>query len=335
MSDVLPFDQVLCALGAAGESTRLRLLALLVEAELTVSELVMILGQSQPRISRHLKLLVEAGLVERHREGSWAFFLASQGTAAARLGRDIVAGLAAEAAPLAADKARLAEVRTMRAETASRYFATHAANWDQLRAMHVTEERVEAAICDALGELDACRLLDLGTGTGRMLELLAPCSGRAVGIDASPQMLSLARARLERAGLRNAMLRQGDLYALPIERNAYDVVIIHQVLHYLDEPARAIREAARALRPGGRLLVVDFAPHVEERLRERHAHRRLGFGVDEIGTYMRDAGLDVTLQRDLVPDAGEGTLTVSLWLAQDLAEAAHEPRIAFAQKEVA
>ena len=317
MSDVAPFDQVLSALAAAGESTRLRLLALLVEAELTVSELVMILGQSQPRISRHLKLLVEAGLVERHREGAWAFFLAAQGTCAAGLGRDIVRRIAAESPLTAADRARLAEVRQMRADHAARYFAAEAVNWDQLRAMHVAEERVEAAIRDAVGRTAIGSLLDLGTGTGRMLELLGPHVGRAVGVDGSPQMLSLARARLERAGLRNVHLRQGDLYALPVERHAYDLAIVHQVLHYLDEPGRAIREAVRALRPGGRLLVVDFAPHAEESLRERHAHRRLGFGADEVQLYMREAGLDVLLHRDLVPDAGEGTLTVSLWLAQD------------------
>jgi demethylmenaquinone methyltransferase/2-methoxy-6-polyprenyl-1,4-benzoquinol methylase/ArsR family transcriptional regulator len=131
-------------------------------------------------------------------------------------------------------------------------------------------------------------------------------------------MLSLARARLERSGLRNAQLRQGDLYALPVERNSYDLVILHQVLHYLDDPSRAIREAARALRPGGRLIVVDFAPHSEETLREAHAHRRLGFAHEEITGMMSDAGLDVLVERDLVPDTREGhKLTVSLWLGHD------------------
>ena len=332
MPENASFDQVLSALAAAGESTRLRLLALLVEAELTVSELVMILGQSQPRISRHLKLLVEAGLVDRHREGAWAFFLAAQGTPTAKLGRDIVRRLAGDDPLPAADRARLAEVRQMRADGAARYFAAQAVVWDQVRAMHVAEERVEAAIRDAVGRVPIEDLLDLGTGTGRMLEVLAPVAGRAVGVDGSSQMLSVARSRLERAGLRNVQLRQGDLYALPVERGAYDLAIIHQVLHYLDEPARAIREAARALRPGGRLLVVDFAPHADESLRERHAHRRLGFGADEVGLYMRDAGLDLSLQRDLVPDPGEGTLTVSLWLAADVRARADR---SIAHKEVA
>ena len=144
-----PFDAVLNALTAAGEATRLRLLALLAEAELTVSELVTILGQSQPRVSRHLKLLAEAGLVERHREGSWVFFLMSQSGPAAGFARDIVARLAPADPHLLADRARLAEVREARAEHAARYFAAQAANWDEVRAMHLPEERVEAAMLEA------------------------------------------------------------------------------------------------------------------------------------------------------------------------------------------
>jgi ubiquinone/menaquinone biosynthesis C-methylase UbiE len=313
-----PFDIVLNALAAAGEATRLRLVALLSEVELTVSELVTILGQSQPRVSRHLKLLVEAGLVERHREGAWAFFHVPHSGTAAALARDILARFKCDDPILTADLARLQEVRHARAEQAARYFEAQATNWDELRAMHVSEERVEAAIRETIGSAAVDSLLDLGTGTGRMLELLAPLATRAVGIDQSPQMLSLARARIERSGLRNAQLRQGDLYALPVERNSYDLVILHQVLHYLDDPSRAIREAARALRSGGRLIIVDFAPHNEESLREAHAHRRLGFAHEEITGMMRDAGLDVLVERDLVPDRREGhKLTVSLWLGHD------------------
>ena len=230
----IPFDAICTASAAAGEATRLRLLALLAEAELTVSELVTILGQSQPRISRHLKLLVEA------------------------------------------------------------------------------------AIRNAIGAGPVHALLDLGTGTGRMLELLGPLAARAVGIDQSPHMLSVARARIERAGLRNVQLRQGDIYAMPVEPDFHDLVIMHQVLHYLDDPLRAIREAARALRPGGRLLIVDFAPHEEETLRAAHAHRRLGFAAGEVAGFMGAAGLDLIAKDDLAPDAGEANkLTVSLWLGRD------------------
>ncbi len=313
-----PFDAILAALTAAGEATRLRLLALLAEAELTVTELVTILGQSQPRVSRHLKLLAEAGLVERHREGAWVFFLVTQSGAAAGFARDIIARLAPGDPHLLADRARLAEVRQARAEQAARYFAAQAANWDEVRAMHIPEERVEAAILEAIGSRPLGAALDLGTGTGRMLELLAPLATRAVGVDQSPQMLSVARARLERAGLRNAQLRQGDIYAIPVEPDFHDVVIMHQVLHYLDDPLRAIREATRALRPGGRLIVVDFAPHDQESLREIHAHRRLGFGAEEVAGFMIAAGLEVAMRRDLAPEAGDGgKLTVSLWLGRD------------------
>jgi demethylmenaquinone methyltransferase/2-methoxy-6-polyprenyl-1,4-benzoquinol methylase/ArsR family transcriptional regulator len=312
------FESLLAALAAAAEPTRLRLLALLAEAELTVTELVTILGQSQPRISRHLKLLVEANLVERHREGAWVFFFIAPGSAAAGLIRDILARLPAEDETRAADRVRLTEVRHARAAQAARYFAAHAANWDELRALHIPEERVEAAIAEVVGAIPLNAVLDLGTGTGRMLELFAPCASRAVGVDQSPQMLAVARSRLEKAGLRNVQLRQGDIYALPVERDFYDLVIVHQVLHYLDDPARAMREAARALRPAGRLLIVDFAPHTEESLREQHAHRRLGFAGDEIASLMQDAGLEFIERRDLVPNKKEGgKLTVSLWLGRD------------------
>jgi ubiquinone/menaquinone biosynthesis C-methylase UbiE/DNA-binding transcriptional ArsR family regulator len=318
IEEPMSFDDLLSALAAAGEATRLRLLALLAEAELTVSELVTILGQSQPRISRHLKLLVEAGLVERHREGAWVFFFLAPTGPAAALAHDILARLLLQDATRAADRARLAEVRRTRAEQAAHYFAAHATQWDALRAMHISEEAVETAIRDMVGPAPLEALLDLGTGTGRMLELLAPQANRAIGVDQSPQMLSVARVRIEKAGLRNVGLRQGDLYALPVARDSNDLVVIHQVLHYLDDPARAIREAARVLRPSGRMLVVDFAPHAQEGLRENHAHRRLGFAGDEIAHLMRDAGLDFVERRDLVPDAKDGgKLTVSLWLGRD------------------
>ncbi len=311
-------EEVLCGLAAASEATRLRLLAILCDAELTVSELVAILGQSQPRISRHLKLLVEAGLVERHREGAWVFLLAAQSGPGATLARSIIAAVRPDDPILVADRARLQEVRAARADQAARYFASHAATWDKVRAMHIAENHVEHAIRVAIGIAPLDAVLDVGTGTGRMLELVAPQASRALGIDQSPSMLSVARDRLDRAGLRNVQLRQGDMFALPVERNAFDLAILHQVLHYLDDPSRALREVARTLRPGGRLLVVDFAPHAEETLRADHAHRRLGFSQEEIAGFMADAGLDVTLARDLAPDARDGgKLTVSLWMARD------------------
>ena len=312
------FPDVLTALEAAGEDTRLRLLALLSEAELTVSELVAILGQSQPRVSRHLKLLTEAGLVERHREGAWAFFAAAHHTPVADLARGIVGQLDPADATLLADRARLAEVRAGRQAQAERYFAAQAADWDRLRALHVAEERVEAALTALVGPGPFRAVLDLGTGTGRMLELFAPRASRAVGIDGSPAMLSVARARLEAHGWRHVQLRQGDIYALPVERDGYDLVVISQVLHYLDDPGRALREVARVLRPGGRLVVADFAPHANEELRATHAHRRLGFARGEIEALMGEAGLAVEGGRDVTPTGPDvGKLTVSLWMGRD------------------
>jgi demethylmenaquinone methyltransferase/2-methoxy-6-polyprenyl-1,4-benzoquinol methylase/ArsR family transcriptional regulator len=309
---------VLAGLEAAGEITRLRLLALLAEAEITVTELVHILGQSQPRVSRHLKLLVESGLVERHREGAWAFFHIAHRGAGAVLAQDILARIDPLDPQIVADRGRLAEVRRNRAEAAARYFGEIAADWDRVRSLHVPEVEVETAILDLVGERPLNAVLDIGTGTGRMLQLLAPHAARVVGVDLSPAMLAVARAGVEREGLRNVQLRQGDVYSLPVEADSYDLALVHQVLHYLDEPQRALREAARALRPGGRLVVVDFAPHELEFLRERHAHRRLGFARAEIEKIFADVGLEIVGGRDLgAARPGDGKLVVSLWIARD------------------
>jgi ubiquinone/menaquinone biosynthesis C-methylase UbiE/DNA-binding transcriptional ArsR family regulator len=325
----LPFGDLHTALRAAGEATRLRVLALLAEAELTVSDLTEILRQSQPRISRHLRLLSEAGLVERYREGSWAFFRLAERGGAAELSRALIARLDPADPVAVRDRERLAEVRAARAAAAQAYFRAHAAEWDRIRRLHVADVAVEAAIRSALADRPFRSLLDLGTGTGRMLELFGPEIERGLGIDLSADMLRLARARLEREGLRHCSVRQGDIYDLRLPADSFDVVLVHQVLHYLDDGARAIREAARVLRPGGRLLVVDFAPHDLEFLREEHAHRRLGFPAEAVAQWMVAAGLDMMLQETLAPEP-EGKIAVSLWLARD-------PRIAFAgpSREVA
>jgi ubiquinone/menaquinone biosynthesis C-methylase UbiE/DNA-binding transcriptional ArsR family regulator len=314
--DQVGFDDLNAALKAAGEETRLRILALLFEAELTVSDLTEILRQSQPRISRHLKLLAEAGLVGRFREGAWAFFrLAEQGRAA-RAVRWLVERLDERDPVIARDRERLGAVRAARAATAQAYFKRHAAQWDRIRSLHAADEAVEAEIVAALGDREFRSLLDLGTGTGRMLELLGPGLERGLGIDFSLDMLTVARANLDRAGLKHCSVRQGDIYDLPLPRDSFDVVIIHQVLHFLDDGARAIREAARVLRPQGRLLVVDFAPHDLEFLREEHAHLRLGFASETVTQWMEQAGLETVSHRNLAPGS-DGRIAVSLWLARD------------------
>jgi len=318
------FDELSTMLKAAGEETRLRLLALLAEAELTVTELTEILRQSQPRISRHLRLLAESRLVVRFREGSWAFFRLPEHGDKAELARTLAALLDPDDRVMARDRERLAAVRAARATAAQAYFREHAAEWDRIRRLHAADAAVEAEIQQALVDRPFRSLLDLGTGTGRMLELLGPGLERGLGIDLSLDMLALARARLDRAGLRHCSVRHGDIYDLALPRDSFDVVIVHQVLHYLDDGARALREAARVLRPQGRLLVIDFAPHELEFLRDEHAHRRLGFAEETVSQWLEQAGLDVISHRSVSPEAGsDGEIAVSLWLARD-------PRLAVA-----
>jgi ubiquinone/menaquinone biosynthesis C-methylase UbiE len=316
--DRLAVEPMIAALKAAGEPTRLRILALLADAELTVKDLTAILGQSQPRISRHLRLLTETGLVDRNPEGAWVFYRLGEGAAPRSLAASVFA-LTEPADPLfARDRERLAQVKREHADVARRYFAANAAGWDTIRALHIAEDTVERAMREALGGRRFDSMLDLGTGTGRMLELFHGLYTRAVGIDASTDMLAVARANLDRARIANAQVRLGDINHLPFGRDAFDLVTIHQVLHYLDDPERAVAEAARVLRPGGRLLVVDFAPHALEFLREKHAHRRLGFSRQALGQWLETPGLALEAAIDLAPPSGAAdALTVTLWLAKD------------------
>jgi ubiquinone/menaquinone biosynthesis C-methylase UbiE/DNA-binding transcriptional ArsR family regulator len=312
----ISFAGLTATLKSAGEPTRLRILALLGEAELTVSDLTEILRQSQPRLSRHLRLLTEAGLVDRFREGSWAFFRLGERGGTAELARTLIGRLKTDDAIVLRDRERLAAVRANRAAAAQNYFRRHAAEWDRIRRLHVADAAVESAIRAALADKPIRSLLDLGTGTGRMLELFGPDIERGLGLDLSLDMLALARARLDRAGLKHCSVRHGDIYDLALPRDSFDVVIIHQVLHFLDDSAHAIAEAARVLRPGGRLLVVDFAPHDLEFLREEHAHRRLGFAAETVTQWLEAAGLAV-LRQETLPPGPQGKIAVSLWLARD------------------
>ena len=294
---------------ALADPSRVRILALLRTMELSVGELAQVLGQSQPRVSRHVKILGDAGLLDRHKEGSWVF-LALTVEARTQTIFDLIDQWldAASRDVLAADATRLAAVRADRAEAANRYFSAHAEAWDSIRSLHVAESMVEKAIERALGDKPVGCLLDIGTGTGRMIELLGPKAAQVTGVDKSSEMLRLARVKLEAAGI-SSSLRQADMYALPLADGSADSVVIHQVLHYAQNPAAALAEAARVLRPGGRLLVVDFAAHEREALRTRDAHMRLGFSDDAMAGWFRSAGLEP----DLTEHLPGGELTVTLW----------------------
>jgi ubiquinone/menaquinone biosynthesis C-methylase UbiE/DNA-binding transcriptional ArsR family regulator len=305
---MMTMDDLLSGLRAAAEPTRLRLLALCAGAELTVSEITQVLGQSQPRVSRHLKLLCEAGLLDRFREGSWVFYRLKRGNRLARLLLDLVP---ADDPMLALDAERLDGIKRARAQAAQAYFRAKAGEWNRIRSLYVDEREVEAALLQLLPPGAARDLLDIGTGTGRMLEVFGPRVERAIGLDLSREMLSVARVNLERAGLENCVVRQGDMYQLPLAGASVDAVIVHQVLHYAERPDAAIAEAARVLRPGGRLVMVDFAPHGLEFLRDEHRHRRLGFADDEVLEWCRAAGLEPGPPRHL---PGE-LLTVAIWSA--------------------
>lgn len=304
---------------ALADPTRLRIIALLRKMELSVGELAQVLGQSQPRVSRHVKILCDAGLALRRKEGSWAFLAPGAPHRVDPLFRalDLWQADDGESRWIFADAARLAAVHADRAAAAERYFAAHAVQWDAIRSLHVAESEVEAAMASALAEAPIGRLVDVGTGTGRMIELFGHAALSATGIDRSPEMLRLARVKLSGLDLGSWELRQGDLAALPVPDACADTVILHQVLHFIPAPEGAIAELSRILSHNGRLLIVDFAPHDREELRDRDAHARLGFSDEQVAGWFSAAGLEC----DLVENLKGGTLTVKLWRARRRPEA--------------
>lgn len=310
-------DDLLDALRAAGEPTRLRILALLAAEELSVMELGQVLDQSQPRVSRHLKLMTEAGLVERFPDGAWVFYRLTHEARRRQLIQSVLDLLDVSEAQFERDFQRLNAVRTERLSDAGAYFERIAPQWDEIRSLYVAEDAVEAAIIDVVGEGPFSRLVDLGTGSGRMLTLLAVRAKSVLGLDLSQQMLNVARSKAIEAGLDNIELRHGDIFSTRLDEGSADLVVVHQVLHYLSDPAAAVTEAARITAPGGKLLIIDFAPHSLEVLRENHQHRRLGFSDEEIGRWLTEAGLGLSDTRSLPPaksvlEGGKG-LTVKIW----------------------
>lgn len=311
-----PVEDIIEKLKAAGEPTRLRLLALLRDHDLSVGELVQVLGQSQPRLSHHLKNLSEAGLAERLPEGAFVFYRAARSGAGLAFLDQLFRQVSADALEFQADRDKLRDVMLARAASAEAYFSSIAETWDSLRALHFPNEAIEDTLLELAGSGPHRRVVDFGTGTGRMLLLFSGRAVEAEGIDFSHRMLTVARANLERAGVSNSRVRFGDVSAAPFEDASADLVIVHQVLHYLDAPGDAIAEAARILMPGGKLLVIDFAPHDLEFLRAEHGHRRLGVRHDALSEWAHVAGLKLEMPRSFDPPAQDAPgLTVNIWQA--------------------
>lgn len=309
-------EELVQALKAVSDPTRLRIVVALRDTELTVGELCRVLEQSQPRVSRHLKLLADGGLAVRHADGTSAFYRLSSST----LGRIITTAVESladrDSGVLYRDSVRLEAIREERAAEASRYFEEIASSWDRVRQFHVGDEVVEAAMIEAAGQTVDADLLDIGTGTGRVLELFGPSIRSGLGLDLSSKMLSLARSRLDASGYRHCTVRRGNAYDIEVAAGSMDIAVLHHVLHFLDDPARCISQAARSLRPDGQLLIVDFGPHDFEELRTDHAHRRLGYHDAEVVAWCDDAGLvDPKCKHIEANTADAERLPVTLWVA--------------------
>ena len=324
-------DELIQAMKAAGEPTRMRILLVLHHSELTVTEICRILGQSQPRVSRHLKLLCDAGLLVRQAEGTSAYYrharspFAEQFLAAMRPLVDLTSSIVAR------DQDQLSQIRAERAELAARSFEKIALETELLADHRVSEADVEAAMLEMIGDTPMGRLLDIGTGTGRVLELFASHIEGGLGIELSREMLNVARTRLDEKNLDHCSVRHGNAYNLDVEVGSVSLAVLHHVLHFLDEPARAIEQAAQSIEPRGRLLIVDFGPHHIEALRAEHGHRRLGFSDDEVIAWCETAGLvDTRLTHLELPDFDPPALTVTIWVATQRADAPSTPRLVVA-----
>ena len=309
-------ERLLSSLRAVAEPTRLRLLALAARGSFCVMEFTEILGQSQPRLSRHLKLLCDCGLLDRVREGANVWFALPPGDEGA-LARDLIARLPADDAILESDRRHAARVLAERARIASDSFRAKGADWDEMRALDLPAPAVEDALLRLAPDDTGGRLLDIGTGTGRVLELLAPHFRQALGVDASKAMLALARARLAQPGLAHCAVRLADMYRLPLADASFDTAVLQMVLHYAEDPSGAVAEAARVLRPGGRLIVIDLAPHGRDDLVMKRAHRWPGFSDAAVNQLLTDAGLHPADAAVTIP----GPLDVRIWCATRMQDA--------------
>jgi len=312
-------DHILNIFRALADPTRLRIMLLLQKMELAVGELAQILNQSQPRISRHIRILDEAGLAERRKEGSWVFLKPGPASELEILGRIFRSDRVAKSEQAMQDQAQLSLVRKARAEMAERYFAAHAAEWDAIRSLHLPEAEVERAMLALLRDAPLGKMLDIGTGTGRMVELFGASAQSIIAIDNSPEMLRLARAKLLESEIASGSnlvqkteLKQGDFNNLPVANGAVDSVILHQVLHFAQHPEAVLVEVSRVLKSAGIVVIADFAAHNREDLRTEHAHARLGFSDASMKHWLAASKLELVQTRTL--DGGE--LTVKIWVAR-------------------
>ncbi|MFW5661239.1 MAG: ArsR/SmtB family transcription factor [Oceanicaulis sp.] len=315
---------LLAKLKALAEPTRLRIVSLLAHGEMTVSEIMQVLGQSQPRVSRHLKLLADAGLCERFPEGGWVFYRLVRTGSVSRLAAVIEEFTDTADPQVQRDRQRLAEIKRLRSKTAERFFEVAAQQWAHIRSLHFSEASVEEALIEMAGARRFANHVDVGTGTGRMLELFSPIAEDGMGVDLSREMLHVARAKLSEAGLATRFVRQADATALPVDDESADLITLHQVLHYLDDPAASLSECARVLAPGGLFLIVDFAEHRHDALRAEHHHRHLGFAPAQVTGWLQAAGLELEALRALEPEGIEGGLTVLIWAAVKAERAADD-----------
>ncbi|MFP4518888.1 MAG: metalloregulator ArsR/SmtB family transcription factor [Oceanicaulis sp.] len=317
-------QDLLTKLKALAEPTRLRIVSLLARGEMTVSEIMQVLGQSQPRVSRHLKLLADAGLCERFPEGGWVFYRLVRTGSVSRLAAVIEEFTDTADPQVQRDRQRLAEIKRLRSKTAERFFEVAAQQWAHIRSLHFSEASVEEALIEMAGARRFANHVDVGTGTGRMLELFSPIAEDGMGVDLSREMLHVARAKLSEAGLATRFVRQADATALPVDDESADLITLHQVLHYLDDPAASLSECARVLAPGGLFLIVDFAEHRHDALRAEHHHRHLGFAPAQVTGWLQAAGLELEALRALEPEGIEGGLTVLIWAAVKAERAADD-----------
>ncbi|MEE9446650.1 MAG: metalloregulator ArsR/SmtB family transcription factor [Arenicellales bacterium] len=309
-------DTLIKALKAAGETTRLRILAALSQHELTVSELVSLLGQSQPRVSRHLKLLLDAGLLLRFQEGSWVFHRLSSSTHASEVAQSVLALIDFDDPQVIKDSERLARIKAESAKRATDYFAQNAGDWDKIRTMVGSDTSIETAMLKVIAGNTYNSMIDMGTGTGRILQIFSPHVQHATGYDSSQEMLKLARANIEQAKLKNCQVRLGDISALPDDKASADLITIHQVMHYLDRPFAVIEEAKRLLAKQGKILIIDFAAHQHEFLRTEHAHRRLGFANNEVAFWCESNDLKLIDTQKITHNNHKDSLDVMLWVIE-------------------